>query len=115
MKYKVDISCPFPISCLADLVNEAEGSTYSFSAVPAGNLSRNLAHFGELEPFPQSNCMSWMGCAGLFCEPGCGNGGGHKGWLIKNWVRLPMLQLRREAGSPLGTQEWETYEMHNNA
>lgn len=37
---KVDVSCPFPISCLANLVTEAQETRYRFFAIPASNFNR---------------------------------------------------------------------------
>lgn len=37
---KVDVSCPFPISRLANAVTEAQETRYSFFAVPASNFNR---------------------------------------------------------------------------
>lgn len=37
---KVDVSCPFPTSHLANLVTEAQETRYSFFAVPTSNFNR---------------------------------------------------------------------------
>lgn len=106
--HKVGVSCPFPTSCLVNLVTEAQETRYNFFAVSASKFNRKLVSFEELE-------LSSSGAA-------TGVGWSAQGWvcaLVRNqwccWAlggTLLKICFRREVGPLIGTWEWEAGKMH---